>query len=395
MTQTLPPVDVNQAFHTERLDQLAEIDRLVESGQARRLPGGRIQITNGLDACETWTQQGPLHGLDLLENGNVALYTAHPTWHALEGKVFEGGVTDIDTVIEAAGLGYEVIKVPALYTPPKTSRNRRPKPIPMPDRFLTVRTDTGAAFDVVGGRYVPWQNAEVFTFLQDLVGISDVIWESAGVLRGGKRAFVSMRIPTDIRIEGIDDVVRCYIVVINSHDGSTPFRVLITPWRPVCRNTERFALRDASAYINLRHTSEAKARVMEARRVLGVTSDYFEAWAAEEALLARAQASIDDAITVIDEIWTVKDDASEGTVKVADARRQEILSLFDVEIGRVGNSLLAVERAATGWMDNLSPNRPRSLKGQPDAVIRATAVLEGDDDRRKARLHERLMLRVR
>lgn len=393
MTTTTTP-DVNLAFHNDRVDMVRDIAARVAAGTLKPLGGGWYESTDGPDKGEKMTMRGPIHGLDLLEEGRAALYTATPTWHALEGKVFDGGVSDIDTVLHAAGLDYEVGILPVFFTPEKTPGNRRPKALQVPGRRVTYRKDTGDPFDIVGGRYVPWQNRDAFAFLQNLVGTDEVIWESAGRTRNGRRAFISMRIPVDIVIGGVD-TVRCYIVVVNSHDGTTPFRVLITPWRPVCRNTERFALRDAAYSIALRHTATAQERFVEARRVLGISSEFFKRWEAEELALLRVDTTIDAANALIDEMFPTKDDASDKTKAIADGRRQQILGLFELEGERIGRNNLALERAFTGWADHLQPKTPRALKGQPDAVVRATAVVEDEDGKLKSRVHERLMLRVR
>jgi len=80
------------------------------------------------------------------------------------------------------------------------------------------------------------QNRHLFEFLQDLVDDHDVVWESAGALRDGRKVFVSLRLPQTVTIDaaGINDEIVPFVVAINSHDGSSQAHVVVTPWRPVC-----------------------------------------------------------------------------------------------------------------------------------------------------------------
>ena len=73
----------------------------------------------------------------------------------------------------------------------------------------------------------------------------DVTWESAGAVREGRRVFISLRLPDTVIVDaaGINDQIIPFIAALNSHDGSSMLHVVVTPWRPVCANTERFALR--------------------------------------------------------------------------------------------------------------------------------------------------------
>src|SRR5205085_2402712 len=111
-----------------------------------------------------------------------------------------------------------------------------------------------------------------------------------------RRVFVAMRLREGIRIDagGVDDEIVPFLVALNSHDGLSQFQVVVTPWRPVCANTERFAVRDARMRWGVRHTVNARERLDEARRTLGLTAAYYRAFAAEEETLARTRVAIDE-----------------------------------------------------------------------------------------------------
>ncbi|MFD0855223.1 DUF932 domain-containing protein, partial [Actinomadura adrarensis] len=261
--------DVNTAFADERAQQLqqardqqADLDRRVTDGTLIPLGGDRYRVNdpNSWDDGEVLHYRNgellPQHGLDM-STGRAALYSAVPAWHGL-GAIIPGGVTDIDEVLTLGRIAFTVEKVPSLYEWKGQVRTKR-------DKFTTVRTDRDEHNDlgVVGAKYHVVQNRDLFVFLEELVGQRGILWESAGALGNGSRVFVSTRVPDGITIDrdGLNDRIELFIMAVNSHDGSGQLEVVLTPWRPVCQNTERFGLRDATARWGIRHTSGAMSRI--------------------------------------------------------------------------------------------------------------------------------------
>jgi len=315
--------------------------------------------------------------------GMAALYTTTPAWHGL-GNVIPGGTSDVQEVLTLGGIDFGVELRAVRYGFADEVRV-------MADRHVTVRDDTGDALGVVGSRYTPIQNRAAFEFLQNLVADFGVIWESAGATRGGRNVFVSMRLPETVTIDadGINDEIVPFIAAINSHDGSSPFRVVATPWRPVCRNTERFAVNDAHSNWSVRHTASSTDRITEARRTLGLSSRYFEAFADEETELARTEISVAEFDKVITDLWPVKEEPSKRSATLTEQRTTALRALLDTETGRVGRTAYAAERAITGYLDHVAPMRPG--KTMTEEIARATRLVEGTDDDRKSTAHKRLM----
>lgn len=414
------PVDVNQAFAAERRTQIqtardaeqaridaaakraVAFDRRIADGRLVPLGGGQFRVNEpgNWDNGEILTRQVeqttgrvlllPQHGLDEVD-GRISLYTSTPAWHEL-GQVIDGGTSDVDEVLKLGGLDYDVVKEPVRFQREDGSLAT------MLGQFVTVRTDTEDGLGVVGARYEVLQNREAFTFLQDLVDKYDVRWESAGTLRGGRRVFVSLRLPETVTIDadGIRDEILPFIVAMNSHDASSPFYVVATPWRPVCRNTERFAMRDATARWSTRHTSGARERFEEARRTLGLSVKYFEQFAREEEALARTELELAEFHKLVDHLWTPpEEDASERSLANHAARVEAITELWAENTNRLGKTAYAAERTVTEWLDWRKTVRPgESLRGN-NLAVRATAMLEGSDDETKSKAHRQLLTLVR
>ncbi|MEI5520694.1 DUF932 domain-containing protein [Streptomyces brasiliscabiei] len=363
--------DVNQQFHDQRT-------ALMQSTKARRTASGSYRATVGYDRGEVVGRDG----LDTTR-GTAALYTSTPAWHGL-GTVIPGGISDLDTVLAAAQIDFDVVKRPVEYS----HGGRR---LIDDDHFVTVRTDTGAALGTVGHRYTLFQQRAVFTFLQDLADSHNVLWESAGALRGGRRVFVTMQIPDSVIVDrgGLNDEIRLFIVAINSHDGTSQAEVVVTPWRVVCANTERFALADAASRWAIRHTAGGLGNLTEARRTLGLTLKYAEVFEAEETALARTSIAIDDFHQVIADLWPLDDDATDRTRNSHARRTDRLDAMFRTESERAGRTAYAAERTITDYLDHVTRIVPRSLT---EDLARAQRVLEGADDEIKTKAHRRLML---
>lgn len=392
--------DVNESFAAERTNQLrdaanraADIARRVEAGLLLPLSDGRYRVNDpsSWDNGEVWTLQDgqvlPEHGLDET-TGQVALYTSVPAWHEL-GNVVPGGTSDVEEVLSLGGIGFEVNRRPVLYR-----ATLRGDVMVLPDQFVTVRDDTGAGLGVVGARYEVLQNRQVFEFLQDLVDDYDVLWESAGALRDGRKVFVSLRLPTTVRIDaaGINDEIVPFIAAINSHDGSSQAQVVATPWRPVCCNTERFAVRDAWTRWGVRHTRNARDRIAEARRTLGLSVRYYEQFAAEEEALARTELAIAEFRSLLDELWPSPPDDASALAKTHHVGRvRELIDLYQTNADQLGRTAYAAERTITQYADWKTTLRPRGALRENRLAARATAVLEGGYDELKTKAHRRLL----
>ncbi|MFD0287633.1 DUF932 domain-containing protein [Streptomyces lutosisoli] len=396
--------DVNAVFADEKTRQIDAVrsrergfQARIDRGEIRMLGGDQYEVLTGWDRGEVFTvsrnTEGEIdavianHGLDERADGTIALYASSPAWHGL-GQIIPGGTTDIDTVLREGGLDFTVTTVPALYKWGGELREHA-------DQFHTVREDTGAPLGAVGSRYQPIQNRQGFEFLQELVGRFDVVWESAGVIRGGRRVFISIRLPESVTVDadGINDQIVPYVAVMNDHSGQGQFQCVVTPWRPVCANTERFAVRDAVTRWAVRHTAGATNQIKEARRTLGLSVKYFENFAAEETALARTDLALADFHKVIAELWPLDDDASKRTRTNHATRLSALDGLFLTEAERVGRTAYAAERTITGYLDHVAPRRPGQT--MTEEIARATAALEGADDDMKTKAHRRLLLLTR
>ena len=136
---------------------------------------------------------------------------------------------------------------------------------------VNTRSTDNTALGIVSDRYKVVQNSDAFQFTDDLLG-AGVTYETAGALQGGRKVWMLARMPQRYIIAG--DEIEPYLVVMNSHDGSSGIKVAMTPIRVVCQNTLNLALNSAKRIWTTKHTENVMLRVHEARETLMLAEKY-------------------------------------------------------------------------------------------------------------------------
>ena len=186
-------------------------------------------------------------------------------WHGL-GQVIQDYPTSAEA-IQFAGLDYTVAKR-KIYT----QRNEYENPqITVPDYFATLRTDTNEVLGIVGKDYEIVQNRDAFTFFDSIVGGDGIQYETAGALGIGERIFITAKLPSYIKV-GREDLIEQYVFLTTSHDGFGSITAAFTPVRIVCNNTLNAAMRNHTNSIKIRHTANAKDRLEQAHKVMGISN---------------------------------------------------------------------------------------------------------------------------
>lgn len=193
-------------------------------------------------------------------------------WHNL-GQIVQDAPTSKEAII-LAGLDYEIQKTPlftqgsTLVETPDGGFSVGDGVVSIDTHFATLRTDNNAILGIVGKDYEILQNIEAFEFFDSLVNNeTGITYETAGALGNGERVFVTAKLPTNIRIQGTDDIIENYLVLTTTHDGSGSITAGFTPVRVVCQNTLNASLKSMSNIVRIRHTSGAKDRLNDTKKV--------------------------------------------------------------------------------------------------------------------------------
>lgn len=195
-------------------------------------------------------------------------------WHGL-GQVIQDYPTSTEA-IKHAGLDFTVEKR-KLFTFDNENHNGNPDTdiiipeIEVPGYFATMRTDTEQVLGVVGKDYEIVQNRDAFSFFDAIVGGDGIQYETAGALGKGERIFITAKLPGYIKV-GREDLIEQYLFLTTSHDGYGSITAAFTPVRIVCRNTLNAAMRKHSNAVKIRHTANAKERLEQAHKVMGISN---------------------------------------------------------------------------------------------------------------------------
>lgn len=246
------------------------------------------------------------------------MYVKQAPWHGL-GKQLPLEVTSAEA-IKHAGLDWSVHKVPMVVADDTGVT-------PVPDFYAAKRESDNRILGVVGERYRHIQNVDAFNFFDAVVGQGKAMYHTAGSLQGGKRVWILAKLPGDI-IVGNGDVTEKYLLLSNSHDGSSPLFAFFTPIRVVCQNTLNAALKDKNGRgISIRHTSSVNERMKEAENVLCAAHEHYDVFAKLAEHLVSKQFNSKQLRLLVEELFPANDDGK-STKGVLD-KRSEIISLYD------------------------------------------------------------------
>lgn len=123
------------------------------------------------------------------------------------------------------------------------------------NRFVVYRDDTGSVLNVVTERYKPVQTKTMFDAMAKWCKECGFQIETAGVLCGGGRYWVTANTSNQIILPGKDRVAQ-YVNIATSADGSMPTEAFTGETRIVCNNTLQAARHSNVLNVRNRHSTE-------------------------------------------------------------------------------------------------------------------------------------------
>jgi phage/plasmid-like protein (TIGR03299 family) len=257
-------------------------------------------------------------------------------WHGL-GVVLDDYPKSIDEALDKAGLGWKVTHgdVLVVKTPEwidSFGTKQPPDLVPARGFKANLREDTGEVLGIVTDEYEVIENRDAFRFLDALIG-SELHFETAGSLWGGRRVWCLARLPEYIELGG--DLSATFVYVANSHDGSMALTSAVTPIRIRCANTLGAALRKAEHGVHaqrtfrFRHTGNLQTKFAEARQVLGMTIDYeqqFKALADRLALEPITEPALER--RVLRHLWVIDEDTGARARANRERAIEHVLAIF-------------------------------------------------------------------
>jgi phage/plasmid-like protein (TIGR03299 family) len=332
------------------------------------------------------------HEIDTTTGQAAVFTTGQPPWHGL-GVTIDHAATSA-RAIGLAGLDWTVDQWPLQAThptPPEAEADPQHDTagvvLNVPGRVANVRTDTRAVLGVVGKGYRVFQNREAFDFFDAIVGDKLAMYQTAGSLQGGRRVWMLARIPKQYHA-GPEDPIQPYVLLVNSHDGSTSLRMIPTTVRVVCQNTLSLALGNAGRRqgLSIAHRASLDERVREARQKLGLVAARFDAFDQELHAMLDKDLRAAEADAYFQQLLPPAEPTPDAEPQRD--RRLKILEQFRANLDDPTNTLPGVRGTAWGAYNAVSQwaDHQRTFRGRDDtqrAENRLRSVWFGNSHRFK------------
>lgn len=192
---------------------------------------------------------------------------AHETpWHGLGNQL--PARQPLEVWAQRAGMAWQIQETPVRYMTEQAGALG--SIMTFEDQKVLYRSDTKVPLSVVGGRYQVVQPKEVLEFYRDLTEISGFELETAGVLKAGRKFWALARTGKEIALKGTD-LVKGYLLLATSCDGTLATTATPTTVRVVCNNTLAIALTGATSAIKVPHSTSFDAQAVKKQLGVAVT----------------------------------------------------------------------------------------------------------------------------
>lgn len=177
---------------------------------------------------------------------------------------------------------------------------------------VLYRSDTKAPLSVVSSRYKVVQPGEILEFFRSLVTDVGMELSTAGTLFGGKRMWALADTKQAVLLNGKQDIMKGYLLLTTSCDGTASTSAQFTSVRVVCNNTLGFAMSDKAEKKNRVTTSHSTTfKPNEVKFQLGLYESAWDKFSKSMEQMTQIKVSSKDAYNDLLELFSV--DASDPT----------------------------------------------------------------------------------
>jgi phage/plasmid-like protein (TIGR03299 family) len=277
-----------------------------------------------------------------------------PAWHGL-GTVFTEEKNTAEMLV-AANLNNWNVRLEELEIPSTLTSDKNYSYVVRTNPTDKTQTDV---LGIVGERYVPLQNEELFAFGDNILD-GGGRWETAGSIKGGRVVFGSLALERETILDpsGVADKVKTYLLINTSHDGSIAIQASITPVRVVCANTLNLALgskrgkNSIKQSFKIRHTQSAQGRVQVARETLGLANKYMDAFDVMAKAMIEKEITAGQFNDIILAAYPKPEKDSKGSIKKWENKVDVINDIYTGEFnGMIANTAWGAFNALTERLD--------------------------------------------
>lgn len=235
------------------------------------------------------------HEIDVISrtdlNGSMAFVGETP-WHGLGQQLTPD--QPIEIWAEQAGMDFRLISTPVMGFNPITD-----EAFTFDGKNSLIRSDTGAPLSIVSENYQIVQPLEVLEFYRDLIKDQGFRLNTAGVLFGGKKFWALAELGEETRIHG-QDLIKGFLLLATSCDGSLATTAQFTSVRVVCNNTLSFSVAgNQNGTIKVTHNAQFDSERIKGQ--LGLAGDSWNQFTEQVEELSDRKVTDKEAIN-----WLVK-----------------------------------------------------------------------------------------
>lgn len=198
------------------------------------------------------------------------------------------------------------------------------------NRQAILRDDTNDLMEIFKDGYRSHQYDE--WLIQNLANIVDdeINFGSAGLLKNGAVAFVSLEMPESVEvISGFS--VRPHLLATTSHNGQLATTYKSVSTFVVCDNTHAMAMSENTSQFKARHSKNSGMRIQSARDALGIVHKMTDDIVAEVLALSAHKVSETEFLSVLDALAPIPtdEDTAKSALTKAENKRDEIVALYN------------------------------------------------------------------
>jgi len=271
-------------------------------------------------------------------------FVAQAAWHGL-GTVLQHPPTTEQAIVQA-GLDWRVVEEPFYQLDADQQATLQKRLVR--DRDLKV-------LGTVSPDYSPLQNQDTFRWFDPLLDQKSVQLEAAGSLQGGKRIWVLAKLTNTAAEVCQNDWICPYLLLHNSHDGSTAVWLQFTPVRVVCMNTlagaahNRFGDLWQKKAVCIPHTATLSEQLARMQNLIDLTKREFQFSVEEYKAMANQEINNELLASYLGNVF--------GTQRPRSRPEwDQLVANFEAGRGNQGKTLWDAYNAVTEWLDHQRGN---------------------------------------
>jgi phage/plasmid-like protein (TIGR03299 family) len=303
-------------------------------------------------------------------NGETAFASfREPAWHGL-GEVFTEEVSTTE-MLKKAKLNNWNVRLEDVEIPTEFDSDKNYSFVVRDNPFTKGNKDI---LGVVGERYVPLQNEDLFDFADNLLD-NGGRWETAGSIKGGRVVFGALALERETVLDpnGVSDKINTYLLVNTSHDGSIAIQASITPVRVVCANTLNLALGNrgrggsVKQSFKIRHTQTAQGKVAVAREALGLANQYMDEFSKMANAMIETEITKAQFDTIVDLAYPAPKDDSKKVSITKHANKIDLIN--EIYVGQFNNTIAGTAWGALNALTERLDWHRAGRKGQTETIL--------------------------